>query len=179
MYYIYLQDGNLNGAGQGRQLTEGVENIVVTEEQYNNYVENPNMYIYQDGAIVVNPNYEQEQLQKLLDQFNTEFFNTSLGYVKRKVTMKDGSIKDFLSDILPLLTVNVPIITYNYPDVETGSMPTQNVGVLTTEQFISECKQQVLVDFYGAVQEEVTEPTKPVEEPTTDSTEENSGGEAS
>ena len=57
--------------------------------------------------------------------------------------MKDGSIKDFLSDILPLIQVGVPIITYNIDG-------TQNVNVLVTEEFIGECKQQVLIDFYGA-----------------------------
>lgn len=90
---------------------------------------------------------EEEQEQKRQEQFAKDFFNTSLGYVRRKVNMKNGSIKDFLSDILPLLQVDVPIITYNLDG-------TQNVGVLVTEQFISECKQQVLADFYGALESE-------------------------
>lgn len=83
-------------------------------------------------------------------EFNKQFFNTSLGYVRRKVTMKDGSIKDFLSDILPLLQTGVPIITYNKPDFETSDTPTQNLNQIVTEDFINECKQQVLADFYGA-----------------------------
>ena len=88
---------------------------------------------------------QEEIAQKQQEQFAREFFNTSLGYVSRKVHMKDGSVKDFLSDILPILQVDVPIITYNLDG-------TQNVGVLVTTQFIDECKQQVLLDFYGAVQ---------------------------
>lgn len=86
----------------------------------------------------------EEIAQKQQEQFARDFFNTSLGYVSRKVHMKDGSVKDFLSDILPLLQVDVPIITYNLDG-------TQNVGVLVTAQFIEECKQQVLLDFYGAM----------------------------
>ena len=87
---------------------------------------------------------QEEIAEKQQEKFAKEFFNTSLGYVSRKVHMKDGTIKDFLSDILPLLQVDVPIITYNLDG-------TQNVGVLVTEQFINECKQQVLKDFYGAL----------------------------
>lgn len=89
----------------------------------------------------------EEIAQQQQEQFATSFFNTSLGYVSRKVHMKDGSVKDFLSDILPLLQVNVPIITYNLDG-------TQNVGVLVTQQFIEECKQQMLLDFYGALKNE-------------------------
>lgn len=89
---------------------------------------------------------EEEIAEKKQEQFLKDFFNTSLGYVSRKVHMKDGSIKDFLSDILPILQVDVPIITYNIDG-------TQNVGVLVTNQFIEECKQQVLIDFYGALRQ--------------------------
>ena len=89
---------------------------------------------------------EEEIAEKKQEQFLKDFFNTSLGYVSRKVHMKDGTIKDFLSDILPILEVNAPIITYNIDG-------TQNVGVLVTNQFIEECKQQVLIDFYGALRQ--------------------------
>ena len=85
---------------------------------------------------------EQEKEEKRQQQFAKDFFNTSLGYVRRNVTMKDTSTKSFLTDILPLLEVDVPIITYNIDG-------TQNLNVAVTEQFITECKQQVLKDFYG------------------------------
>lgn len=93
---------------------------------------------------------EEEQAQARETEFNEAFFNTSLGYIRRKVTMKDGSIKDFLTDILPLLQTGVPIISYDKPDFTTGEMPKQNTDKLVTEEFINECKQQVLKDFYGA-----------------------------
>ena len=54
--------------------------------------------------------------------FEKEFFNTSLGYIRRKVTMKNGEIKDFLSDLLPTITTavnmgqTVKVIAYNKPD---------------------------------------------------------------
>ena len=69
------------------------------------------------------------------------FFKTSLGYIRRKVTMKDGTQKDFLADILPLLQVGVPVLTY---DITGGQSK-----VLVTDEFIMECKQQFITDFYG------------------------------
>lgn len=149
-YYIFLDNDKLNGAGQYPQLTEGVQNIEVSEDIYNAYITEPNKYVYLDGEIVENPNYAEKQAQARELAFNEEFFNTSLGYIRRKVTMKDGSTKDFLTDILPLLQTDVPIISYDKPDFTTGEMPKQNTDKLVTEEFINECKQQVLKDFYGA-----------------------------
>lgn len=84
----------------------------------------------------------KEEIEKQKKEiFLKEFFNTSLGYVRRKVSMQTGETKDFLADILPILQVGIPILTYT----EDGE---QN-KVLVTEEFIDECKQQVIKDFYG------------------------------
>ena len=95
--------------------------------------------IVQDGEIVI----DNERLERLKrEEFERQFFNTSLGYVRRNVTMKDGTVKNFLTDILPLLVVGVEILTY---DTELNQSK-----VAVTEQFINECKNQLLKDFYGA-----------------------------
>lgn len=89
--------------------------------------------------------YTAEELaEQEAEQLAKEFFNTSLGYVKRKVTMATGDVRDFLFDIKPTLQVGVPIITYNLDG-------TQNRGVLVTEQFLKECEKQVYYDFYGTM----------------------------
>lgn len=90
---------------------------------------------------VINPNYEEEEKQRQMEQFHKDFFNTSLGWVRRKVSMQTGETKDFLADILPILQVGIPILTYT----EEG----EQMKVLVTEEFIDECKQQVIKDFYG------------------------------
>jgi hypothetical protein len=59
-YYVFIQNGKINGCGQCEQLTQGVFNIEVNEEIYNNIEK----YIYQDGEIILNPNYEEELEQK-------------------------------------------------------------------------------------------------------------------
>lgn len=76
------------------------------------------------------------------DKFNREFFNTSLGYIRRKCFMAGtGETKDFLTDILPQLTVGFEIIAYNF-------MATEQFKVRVTEEFIVECKQVLVKDFY-------------------------------
>lgn len=74
-------------------------------------------------------------------QFDKEFFKTSLGYVRRNVSMKTGEVKDFLADILPVLEVGVPIIFYDR-DLNQSKK-------LVTEVFLAECKEQILKDFWG------------------------------
>lgn len=120
-------------------LPEGY--IAITQAEAMKILEDELFYIIQDGKLINNPNYEEDKQKQEEALFNQNFFNTSLGYVRRKVTMKDGTVRDFLSDILSLLVPGVAIITYNR-DL------TQNKPVVT-EEFLAECKQQMLADFYG------------------------------
>lgn len=76
------------------------------------------------------------------ENFARRFFNTSLGYVSREVHNLTGKPEDFINDTLPQLQEGIPIITYNAD----GS---QNRDVNVTAEFIQECKQQKLKDFYG------------------------------
>lgn len=93
---------------------------------------------------------KQEKIEAKEKQFNELFFNTSLGYVKRTVTFKDGKTANFLTDIVPLLEIDTPIITYNKPDFESEELPSQNRDVKVTEAFLIECKMQLLQDFWGS-----------------------------
>jgi hypothetical protein len=61
MYYIFVEDGKLNGAGEGQLLNDNVINYEVDEELYNSYLENKDLYIWDGLQVVINPNYEQEQ----------------------------------------------------------------------------------------------------------------------
>lgn len=106
------------------------------------FMEDNEMWSEELQEPVINPNYEQEQAQKEATEFANNFFNTSLGYIRRKVTMKTGEVRDFLFDIKPTLKTGAPIITYN-------ADKTQNTGVLVTDEFLTECDNQIYVDFYG------------------------------
>lgn len=59
-YYIFIQNNKINGKGQCKCLNEDILNIEVDFDIYNNIEK----YIYKDGEIVINENYEQEQQEK-------------------------------------------------------------------------------------------------------------------
>ena len=97
------------------------------------YSESPRTYKIVE---VAKPTPEEKQ-----EQFDKEFFKTSLGYVRRNVSMKTGEVKDFLADILPVLEVGVPVIFYDRDLNQSKKM--------VTEVFLAECKEQILKDFWG------------------------------
>ena len=104
---------------------------------------------------VINPNYEQEQAEKREQAFKQAFFITSLGYVRRSVTMADGTKKDFLSDLLPVISMGVQsgtevhILTYDEPpfDEDITDWTEYQKQVTVTPQFIQECFMQLSNDF--------------------------------
>jgi hypothetical protein len=49
---------------------ENILNIEVSDEIYNNYLNNPDMYIWDGLQVVVNPNYEAEQELKERERVN-------------------------------------------------------------------------------------------------------------
>ena len=107
------------------------------------------------------------------EQFNREFFRTSLGYVRRKVHMNTGEIKDFLSDLLPTISLGVnigqqvTILTYDAPDftqdVEDWTELQHSEAV--TAQFIQECLLQLSNDFLPAATTESEPEDEENEEP--------------
>ena len=108
---------------------------------------------YTNGEI--NPYYEDEKAKEREEQFNKDFFNTSLGYVRRKVSMATGETKDFLSDLLPTISMGiqmgqpVQIIAYDKPDFTQEIIDWevfQNVKTVTAE-FVQECFLQLSNDF--------------------------------
>lgn len=104
---------------------------------------------------------EIETIRK--EDFEKEFFNTSLGWIRRKVNMADGSTKDFLSDLLPTISMavqmgtSVNIIAYDKPDFTkeiTDWTPYQHIEVVTP-QFLQECFMQLSNDFLPINTEEI------------------------
>lgn len=117
--------------------------------------EQPNKFIVKNGVLVLNPNYDAEQAAKREADFNKSFFLTSLGYVRRSVTMADGTHKDFLSDLLPVISMGVQggqavnILTYDKPpfDSDVIDWTEYQHQVVVTPQFIQECFMQLSNDF--------------------------------
>ena len=59
-YYVFITNNEINGKGQCECTGEDTFSIKITEEVYNNL----DHYIYSNGQIIINPNYEQEQQAK-------------------------------------------------------------------------------------------------------------------
>ena len=119
------------------------------------YEENPDYFTVENNQLQMVDGSVLAERRK--EQFEKDFFETSLGWIRRKVTMKDGSIKDFLADLLmPIkagmeLGRQVDIITYGTPDFSV--IPTfaymeslQEIKSVTPE-FIQECLFQTVKDF--------------------------------
>ena len=112
-----------------------------------------------NGVAEINPNYEEELSEQRESLFNQEFFQTSLGWIRRQVNMKDGSKKDFLSDLLLQIKAglelgqNVEIITYKLPDfseeINEAYMQTLQEKKTATLEFIKECLMRTVNDFNG------------------------------
>ena len=126
-------------------------------------------YIIYDFKLMTVKEMEAEQAKEREEQFNKDFFNTSLGYVRRKVSMATGETKDFLSDLLPTISMGVQmgqpvqIIAYDKPDFTqeiTDWTVLQNVKTVTAE-FVQECFLQLSNDF---------KPVEVQDENTTDAT---------
>ena len=60
MFYAFITNNKIDGKGQCECTGEDTFSIEITEEVYNNL----DHYIYSNGQIILNPNYEQEQAQK-------------------------------------------------------------------------------------------------------------------
>ena len=145
-----------------------------TEEQYDNFVVEHNrinnrtieetetaLYaleaneIIVDGEPQVDADYEAKIIAERQKIFNRDFFNTSLGYIRRKVTMATGETKDFLSDLLPTISMGVQmgqpvtIITYKEPDFtqEKIDWVTLQDTKEVTSAFVQECFLQLSNDF--------------------------------
>ena len=108
-----------------------------------------------DGEPQVDADYEAKIIAERQKIFNRDFFNTSLGYIRRKVTMATGETKDFLSDLLPTISMGVQmgqpvtIITYKEPDFtqEEIDWVTLQDTKEVTPTFVQECFLQLSNDF--------------------------------
>lgn len=98
---------------------------------------------------------DEEMSLKREQEFKRQFFQTHLGWIRRKVTMSTGEIKDFLCDLLPSMAVGIlsglstRIIAYSEPDYTTDvtNWEQYQTWVNIDAQFVQECNTQLINDF--------------------------------
>lgn len=95
MYYIFIEDGKINGCGQCRCMDDSIINLDVEESAFNDYRQNPSKYIYSDGKIIENPEYDLIKQRELAeDKIND--IKQELGELdsKRVRAVCENEIKD-------------------------------------------------------------------------------------
>lgn len=63
MYYAFINNNQIDGTGQVECLNPEIQNIEITEEQFNNIQD----YVYLDGQVVLNPDLDNIKLQEAKD----------------------------------------------------------------------------------------------------------------
>lgn len=95
MKYIFIENGQINGAGECKCLNDDIINMQVSEEIYEDFCTTPYKYIYSDGQIVVNPDFEilksQAETATRKDELMTELNELDN---KRIRAMCENSVKD-------------------------------------------------------------------------------------
>ena len=102
MYYFLIKENRVNGIGQCRCEAEDCICIEVTEEQYNIAKEKGNnYYVYLDGDLFVNPNYEEEKEQQEREHI------LSLTCTKRVFALMLQELGvDYITQLKPLIESN-------------------------------------------------------------------------
>ena len=94
-YYIFIENGKINGAGQCKQLTAGFENFEVNEQIYDDYLSNPDKYIWADSKIIENPDYEKIIEQKALEERKNQILKQLDELDKKRIrAVCENEIKD-------------------------------------------------------------------------------------
>lgn len=68
-YYLMIEDSEIIGASQCKS-GEPIIDVEVSEELYNSWKEDNDRYIYKDGEIIENPDYEETKRQKEQEHIN-------------------------------------------------------------------------------------------------------------
>lgn len=149
---IYDEEGNIIGYGEPIEVdVQETETVIVkkpvphmVEETYIDPITGEEKTIIVQGHHTETRTKWVERLEIVDNPENFErcFFETSLGFVKRKAFVKGtGEFKDFLSDMLAGMVVGQPILVY---DIELNQ-----TQATVTEEFKQECAAQYNKDFYG------------------------------
>jgi hypothetical protein len=84
MYYIFVENGIINGSGECYCEGDDIQNIEVTEEVYNAFIEDNDLYIYSNGEIIPNPDYDEIKADERKKEFENKFIQTLWGWYRKQ-----------------------------------------------------------------------------------------------
>lgn len=121
-YYLMIEDNNIIGASE---CTSGgnITDIEVSEEIYNSYIEDNDKYIYSDGVIIENSNYEEIKRQK--ERLRLDALTLTPADVERALYRAKGmdfeDLKTLISQSLPNIDIKGLAIEFRAKDFYRGA----------------------------------------------------------
>lgn len=118
-YYMWLKNNQIKGVGQS--IADGVINKEISVELYNDYEEDK--YIYSDGEIIKNPDWESIVAQKereKLDQLTLTPADVERALYKAK-GMDFEDLKGFIAANVPTIDIKALAIEFRAKDFYRGA----------------------------------------------------------
>ena len=139
MYFIFIKDNKTNGCGQCRCLNEEITNYEVSEELYNSFIENPEMYIWDGEAVIVDPDYNVKQLAKVKQEKYTEAKEKAYMYLEsgealyefetgKHIEATDGNIGKFTAYALKFMAGSTSPVVWSTKEDETVYLTAEQVN---------------------------------------------------
>lgn len=94
-YYIFVENNAIQNCGNCPQINEEVMNIEVSKDVYDSYIEDSLRYIFSNGKIIKNPNYENDKQKQFIKERIEEIYeNLNTLDIKRIRAVCEDEIKD-------------------------------------------------------------------------------------
>lgn len=135
-YYLFIENGQINGGGQCLCLDDNVINYPVSEEVYNKYMEDDLFYSWNGSEIVENPNYEEVKRQKEEERI-ANLTMTALDFINflKNVGLTDQNIEDYLNANLAIKH-QLQFCQNVYCGVAKALMPIKYNGITITAEMV-------------------------------------------
>ena len=112
-YYLFIENDIINGRGCCKRVEEHIINYEVSKEIYDSFQQ----YIYQDGELILNPNYEAEQEAK--EQERIAMLSLTSADVERGIyKAKDMDFDDIIEMVKSLNATTPEEGTEGYPKID-------------------------------------------------------------
>lgn len=125
MFYLFIEDEKINGCGQCECLNEDIINCEVTEEIFNAYLEDPDLYVYSNGDVIPNPNYEEDHrrtVRQELDQLTLTPADVERALYYSELHMDFDDLKTFIHEKMPTLDIKGLAIEFRAKDFYRGAV---------------------------------------------------------
>ena len=124
MYYIFVENNELNGCGQAQCTNENIQNIEVSEEVFNNFCNDSILYAWDGEKIIENPNYEEDkraQRRQKLDQLTLTPADVERALYYSELHMDFDDLKAFIHEKMPTLDIKGLAIEFRAKDFYRGA----------------------------------------------------------